>query len=908
MFNLEDFKDNLILEKVEKLNKHLSKNKIEKISKIIRELENILDDQKYTVPSTYILSILAENKRDLITETLIQKIEVFLHSEDPKLKINSIIIIGFAMLANSKYIDNYSQEFVKFLKDKSEDVRNNVHYFLQELIKKHPNLLNSEIDIILESLLTENKMENIISLLNFLDSCEDLEFDQLYNFRNISKTLIASFEDKKSSKIYIRLIELLKKFFPLLNETDLETQKSKSIINLLENHFLMKKHNFTAINKNSDLNLKGYLKEFGKSNLKDKKIYFYVRTKDNVIYIYELEKDKLKTFFEQDKKISDKKIYNTFSKVIEDDSELKIFIKTLNKLKIIDGYYSDIGFFYPYVYLKTNFVKDLQSNGSIDLISYNFLPQDFIDRIITDISNSMKITFLKRKDQETYISLKKIQNQINSEAAKGSIVDLKSYRQILLDEDFIRLIKNLPREYLSNFRKGTQWLTNLGSQKIMKEVQNSKIVGYFDISRISEGLNIGELLLLDVFDQFVDYRSGIWDRKKETFYYSKYINDKINELSTISDEGEKLRQIDKISKELNIDKRHILSKIDENLQSIGEEIKEKDKIKISEYLEKTGMEAEYFLKFIDELGISYFKKGDLLIFNPQKIEDAKNDIKYMLIDKSKSNEYISLGTYDITSNLIEGLIHDLVADGKLKGIFHDNEGEVLFYTERGIRNMMLENSLLFSFHDLFYGKELKQTEIEFLREIFDDLIKKSRIKGSFDEETLTFSSDDVIFAKDYNTVVFEFEKMVNNYTQKFETEFERIKKILIKEQETIYPQEIKIIQETIDKINDKYVYWRSGLESFIRRTNEKLLRDQGTSVKKYKTSLSKEKKEEIMSLEEDPEVDELLNNFNRWVKLFNKLELKYPNVLFYQKRLINNPNNKESKNKLYELLTELNLI
>ena len=80
MFNLEDFKDNLILEKVEKLNKHLSKNKNEKISKIIRELENLLDDQKYTVPITYILSILAENKIDLITERLIQKIDVFLHS------------------------------------------------------------------------------------------------------------------------------------------------------------------------------------------------------------------------------------------------------------------------------------------------------------------------------------------------------------------------------------------------------------------------------------------------------------------------------------------------------------------------------------------------------------------------------------------------------------------------------------------------------------------------------------------------------------------------------------------------------------------------------------------------------------------------------------------------------------
>jgi hypothetical protein len=319
------------------------------------------------------------------------------------------------------------------------------------------------------------------------------------------------------------------------------------------------------------------------------------------------------------------------------------------------------------------------------------------------------------------------------------------------------------------------------------------------------------------------------------------------------------------------------------------------------------MELDIFLKFIDEIGILYFKKADLLIFNPQKIEDAKNDIKYMLIDKSKSNDYISLGTYDITSNLIEDLINDLLNDGKLRGIFYDNQGEVVFYTERGIRNLMLENSFLFSFNDLFYGKKLEQNEIELLKENFDDLIQKRILKGNFDEETLTFSSDDVIFAKDYNTVVFEFSKMINNYISKFEAEFKKVKRILRKENETIYPQEIKVIQEIIDKINDKYVNWRSGLEAFIRNTNKKLLRDQGISVKKYKTLFSDEKKDEIKSLEDDLEVNELMDNFNNWVKLYNKLELKYPNLIFYQKRLINNSEDLESKNKLNELFEELNL-
>ncbi len=907
MFNLQDFKDNLILDKVEKLNKHLNKNKVQKISKVMNELETLLEDNNYSIPITYIMSILAENKIEIIPESLIQKIEVFLHSEKKKLKINSIIVIGFAMLANSKYFDNYFHEFIKFLQDKSEDTRNNVHFFLQELFKKNPNLVNSNLDIILKSLLTESKYENILSLLNFLDFCNDLEFDQLYNFRFISESLITSFEDKKTSKIYIKLIELLKKFFPLYKDIDLENHETKDIKKLLNNYFLMKKHNFTSISKELGISIKEYVKKISKSPIKEKKVYFYIITREKATYVYELEKDKLKTFFERDKKISDEKIYSTFSQVIENDSELKLFIKTLIQLKIINGYYSNIGFFYSYSYLNSQFMEELQLNGSINLGKFNFLPQESINKIIKNISKSMKDVFLRCVDQETIISLKNIQNQINLEAAKESIVDLKSYRQILNDEDFIRIIKNLPREYLSNFRKGTQWLTNLGSQKIKNEVQNSKIIGYFDISTISEKLNIGELLLLDVFDQLVDYRSGIWNNKKEIFYYSKYINDKINELSTISDEEKKIKQINKISMELNIDKKHILTKIDENLQSIGAEIKLKDKININDYIEKTGMEPEGFLKFIDGLGISYFKKVDQLIFHPQKIEEAKNDIKYMLIDKSKSNEYISLGNYDITSNLVEGLIQDLIADGKLKGIFNEIDGEILFYTERGIRNLMLENSLLFSFHDLFYGKELNQAEIEFMKEIFDELVKNKRLKGSFDEETLTFSSDEVIFAKDYNTVLFEFEKMVNNYIQKLETEFKIIKKILTKEQETIFPQEIKIIQDILDKIIEKHVNWRNSLEAFIRKTNNRLLRDQGISIKKYKTGLSKEKKEEILSLEEDPEILVLLDNFNKWIKIFNKMELKYPNIIFYQKRLVNNPDDKESKIKLDEYLTDLHL-
>ncbi len=909
MFNLEEFENNLIIEKVDKLNKFLSKNKIDKVYKILDQFLSLLDQQEFVIPITYILSILAENKIEFISEALIQKMEDLLHSENIKLKINSLIIIGFAMVADPNYLDQYSQEFVKFILDESEDIRNNIHFFLPKLVEKKPDLVKTHIEIILKSFSIEKNNDNIISLLKLIEKCEDFEFNHLYIIRSVSKSLLSLIRDKSTSKIFDILIRIIKKLYLQQKELDLENQEVNNIINLLDNNFLMKKTNFNELSKKTGLNLKEYLMTFAKSKIKNDKIYFYIKTKEKIIFIYELEKSKLTRFFEQKIKISDENISKTFSQIISNTSELKIFIKTLIKLKIIDGYYSNIGFFYPSNYMKSVFLEDLLITGSINIQKFSFLPQNFIDKIITDISRSTNHTFLRYKDKDIYTSLKHIKDQIYSEAGKKSVIELKPYRDILLEEDFLKLMKNMGREYLSKFHKGTQWLTNLGSQKIANEVQNSRIVGYFNISKISDKLNIGELLLLDVFDQFVDYRSGIWDKNKNIFYYSKYLNDAINEINIVFDENEKINQIEKISKELNIDKNHILSKIDENLQLIAEEIKHKDQIILNEYLQKTGMELDAFLTFVDGLDIQYFRKADLLIFNPQKIEEAKNEIKYLLIDKSKSDDYISLGTMKfIQSSLVESLMNDLLRDGKLKGIFHVIEGEIIFYTERGIRNLMLENSLLFSFHDLFYGKELSQEEIGLLKEIFADLVSRRKLKGNFDEETLTFSSDEIIFAKDYNTVLFEFEKMVNNYVKKFEIEFQKIKKILNKKGETIFPQEIKIIQETIDKINEKYVNWRSGLEAFIRRTDKKLLKEQGISIKQYKKIQLKENKGEIKILEDDPEVYDLFNNFKMWVKRYNKIELKYPNIIFYQKRLIRNPDDKESSRKLQELLDELYLV
>jgi len=909
MINLIEFiEDPTLRAIVEKLNKFILKKKDSKIIKPLRELESFLDNPELRVQVTYILSFLAEFNIELITGEIISKIEEFLSSDNTKLRINSIIIIGFFILANHHYLKEYSLKFAKLLTDKTDkDVRDNGHYFLHEFIKLSPKLIKKYKNLLLYALTIEKSEDNLLSLLEFLEMCEDLNFKQSYKFRETIKSLISDYIHDKNSTIFKRIVSVTKLFFPSLNELDFSVQREENLLKEIDNLFLMEKHNFSEITKRKGIRLKDYINKFKRSRLKDKEIYFYIKNQDtNQINFYELEKDKLLRFFDKNNKISLDKIKDSFSTIVE-GSELKPILKMLIKLEHINGYLSKF-YFYPYNFLKAEIITVFQQKGIVNLKNYNFLPPKFVENAIIEAGSATKQQILKSASGLVYYSLKNIQQQIDTAAAKNSSIDLIAYRDRLSPEDFIKLIKHLPRAYLTNYRKGTHWLTNIGKIKIEKEIDNSKIVGFFDIGKISERLTIKKILLMDILELYIDPRSGIWDNTKEIFYFSKYLTEKIEHINLITDEEEKNKQINLLARELNINKNHILNKIDENLRLIGEEIKEKEEIMISEYLEKTGMEHEVFITFINTLDLSYFIKGDLLILSEKRIQDAKKGIKAMLIDKSKSLDYISFGNFDINSELVEELIRELTEDGKLKGIFYDDDGEIKFFTVRGIKNRMIEDvGFMLVFHDIFLGKDLAPREIDLLKEIFKELKTEKDLKGKFDEELLTFSSSDMLFANDYNTVFFNFEQIINKYIHQFDFEFQKIRNILVKRDEIIYPQEIKVIQESIDKINEKYVSWREIIEARVRKANIDLLRAQDSSIKQY-NALSDEKKEEIKSFEEDPEVYDLRNGFNTWIKLFNEIELKYATIIFHQKKLLNNPEDEEAEIKLNELLTELNIV
>jgi hypothetical protein len=910
MFNLEEFeKDRVIYSLVEKLNKLLDKNKTEKVKFIVDQLNSLLEQQEYEIQITYILSILAEQDSTLIGKKILKNVENLTHSDNSKTKVNAVIIIGFAMVSSKNDIETYLPNFVANLNDADKDVRDNIHFFLHQVSTEHSDLICNYKSDLINALGVEDNEENLVALIHLLSKCLDYSFENLFDLRAIIISLINRSYSREQSKTYSELLSYAKLVFPSLIDLITQGSDKKELISLIQNTFLMKKYKFSLPSGKIEGKPKEFLQNLKSLNNLDVKIYFYVKIQEKKIHIYELEKEKLAKIFLTKDNMQKKQFLKIFSHIIDTEQELRLFLNSLIKLEHIKGFYSKLGYFYSYNNIESELIRKFQEKGMVNLKKYNHLPPDFVNGIIKDISNSTKQVFLIGKNDAAYYSLKKIQKQINTEAAKNTSIDLKTYRGLLSDKDFIKLIKNLPKGYLTNFRKGTQWLTNVGLSKIKKEIENSKLLGYYSIPKLSEKHKIRKALLVEILEQFVDIRSGIYDNSRENFYYSKFLNQRIDKINSIQSEGEKQREINLLVDEFNIEKSHILIKLDENLKLIGKEILGKELISIKDYTEKTGMTYEDFLEFINSLGLRYFKKGELLIFNETKIEESKNDIKLMLIDKSKSENLIRLGDIDVTSSIVENLLKELRNDDKIKGIFHDHQGELIFYTENGIENLMLESSFMFSFNDFFYGKILDDKDIEVLTSIFNNLLSKNQLKGTFDSESLTFASSDVIFAQDYNVVLFQFEKMVNAYIQSFNSEFEKIKKVLTKRNETIFPQEIKMIQERIDIINEKYVHWRSGLEAFVRKANSTLLKKQGFTLKKYKSlSISNEKKDNIKFFEEDPEIIDLVSNFNRWVKLFNELELKYGNVIFYQKRLIIKKDSKEDRKKLEELSSKLHLV
>lgn len=899
--NPNDFIDKNLIKTINKLNKFIDKDKKEKIKEIIEELEQFTKVNHLNIQALYILSILAEKFPQLFNRNNIESIKENLDSNNVKAKINTLIIIGFYLRENLKKEKALVKKFLDYLKEDNKEIVENILFFLNYFAENEPDIIENNSDLIFDLLQKEKDINKINIFLEILDTFKLRNLSVILRIRETLKYLIQTYDNEHILK---RAIEILSKFIPEVKNIEYSKKKKNDLLERITNKILLKRHNLTVKNGNLKKIINDFKKKI-KNTIKNEDIYYcYIKDKE-ILFFIEFEKSNLLHFLEN-KRISLEELREILSEVIENISQIKLFLLNLIQFKFIKGYVSEF-YFYSYGYLKKEIFTEIVDRGFIDLTKYRHIEPNFIELILGDIKSELNYTLLYNNSKNGVYSLKKIIEDISHLASKESIIDMKQYHGLFDDNNFLKIIKKLPKGYLTDYHIRTIWLTNVGKTKIVNEFENSKKIGFFDKKKISEKLSVPEILLDSFIHSILKSQLGFWDKFQEIFYYSKYIQDQIDKFKNITDETIKNQKINSLAHKLNIEQNQIQLKIDDEIQKFGEIIKNKGEINITEYMDKMGMNSKRFFNFINSLNITYFKKGDMLYLNEDRILDIKSEVRKQIKLQSKSQSQIILGNFNIEMSIVKEIIEDLEQSENLKGIFYEEENQLIFYTKKGINDEILDSSDIFFIDELFPGKKLSKDEYLLIEDIIQSLIKNKTLIGTYDKSNRNFVSSDIEFSTNYNDSINQFVNLIDYYCSIFKKTFESIRKILTKDNEIIRPAEVTFIQKSFDEIIKSYVRWRSQINVMKFKQTSFFLRQQGISSKKEFELLSKEARKEIKDFKEEQLIREAEDTFNAWVKLFKELELNYGKLIFYQKQILIKPDDKENIKKLKELYDLLDL-
>jgi len=899
--NPNDFIDKNLIKTINKLNKYIDKDKKEKIKEIIEELEQFTKVDHLNIQALYILSIIAEKFPQLFNRNNIESIKENLDSNNVKAKINTLIIIGFYLRENLKKEKVLVKKFLDYLKEDNKEIVENILFFLNYFAENEPDIIENNSDLIFDLLHKEKDINKINIFLEIIDTFKLRNLSVILRVRETLKYLIQTYNNEHILK---RAIEILSKFIPEVKNIEYSKEKKNDLLERITNKILLKRHNLIVKNGNLKKIINDFKKKI-KNTIKNEDIYyFYIKDKE-ILFFIEFEKSNLLHFLEN-KRISLEELREILSEVIENISQIKLFLLNLIQFKFIKGYVSEF-YFYSYGYLKKEIFTEIVDRGFIDLTKYRHIETNFIELILGDIKSELNYTLLYNNSKNGVYSLKKIIEDISHLASKESIIDMKQYHGLFDDNNFLKIIKKLPKGYLTDYHIRTIWLTNVGKTKIVNEFENSKKIGFFDKKKISEKLSVPEILLDSFIHSILKSQLGFWDKFQEIFYYSKYIQDQIDKFKNIADETIKNQKINSLAHKLNIEQDQIQLKIDEEIQKFGEIIKNKGEISIMEYMDKMGMNSKRFFNFINSLNITYFKKGDMLYLNEDRILDIKSEVRKQIKLQSKSQSQIILGNFNIEMSIVKEIIEDLEQSENLKGIFYEEENQLIFYTKKGINDKILDSSDIFFIDELFPGKKLSKDEYLLIEDIIQSLIKNKTLIGTYDISNRNFVSSDIEFSTNYNDSINQFVNLIDYYCSIFKKTFESIRKILTKDNEIIRPAEVTFIQKSFDEIIKSYVRWRSQINVMKFKQTSFFLRQQGLSSKKEYELLSEEARKEIKDFKEEQPIREAEDKFNTWVKLFKELELNYGKLIFYQKQILIKPDDKEIKKKLEELYDLLDL-
>jgi hypothetical protein len=477
---------------------------------------------------------------------------------------------------------------------------------------------------------------------------------------------------------------------------------------------------------------------------------------------------------------------------------------------------------------------------------------------------------------------------------KESTFDLSEYYELYAKEDYLLIEKECVENFFTQYSHRMIWLTNIGYTRLTAKFQEGQLIGFINISKLSEELEIPYEISKEIVDTWLEAKPGLWDKSNNVYYFTKYLKKRLNELDKSVAEEVRDSFTQNLAKELNLEKELIVDKLNQEIAEIIEKIKTKPSIDINSYCRSLDMRRDQFINFVNGLNVEYLIQQNEMIFDPVRIGKKKQSLEKEIFSKSRHD---NLFVPELSRNLklSEHMILDAIEkfhkEGRLKGILINEE---LFLTESGLTRRFLDNEDYITIETVFPERKLDEDEENYVINILETLVNKGELIGAYDDEKKEFKSEEAMIVQAYDDDKANAEDMLRTYKGYMVDTYQKIREMYLNKKD-IKPGDLKRKDFLINRIIDEVEKWEVLLTKVVKKAEKSFdsLEDAGELTFG-----------EVLDAEEVSEKIDgefLLGEFLKWKNIIMDLEQNIDKAGALKKKLKDDENNEEIKAELEEI-------
>ncbi len=906
LLNLEDFKNSEIQKVVYNINQLYDKEKIKKLKTVTAGLKQFIEDKnsEECKEAIFIISVLIEEIPDIMSDEIKDQLNKLIKSEITETRMNAIILYGKLFLEKMESEDSEQQdsitgdqidEFIELLRDEVLEIKGNVVFFIEQFPEEYYDYILPKLNLFMNLLGKTEDMEVVEAVFYILGKVWQKTLPiKLSIFNTLKNIYVATSDKDKLLKILSFMREGSYELDGLLKSNE-NIKKDEIIAKINERGPLIKIYDIEMVAKTSNMSYKDVLTNFEKIKGDDKIFRFLFTSKKKFFVEIEIHPLVLKL---QKNKIKVDDLIHIFGETgLDLISLLNLLIKKLVKSKFIKVYLSK-SYFYSYDFIKKTMIAEIRKNGFVNIDEHaKHINYKFILSIAEDINRETKHTGIFNKERSLFLMLSGIVKKIENVCTKRNTFDLSEYWELYNKNDY-KLIEDRCRQLFTKYHSGMIWLTPIGFTNTTHKFREGQIIGYVDLSKITEEQDIPYEITREILDEWLEDKSGLWDKSNTRFYFTKYLKNRLKKLDKTLSDSEKDKMISEFASELNLEKNLIEKKLNQEIEEIIQKIKTKPSIDINAYCRSLDMKREQFISFVNGLNIEYLMIQNEMIFDPNRIGKKKKDLEKEIMSKIRHDNLFvpDLSKFlKLSERMVKKAILKFHEEGKIIGILINND---LFLSESGIRRRFIDNQDYISMETAFTERTLEEEEAKLAISILENLINKGELIGDYNESNNEFHSEEAMVIQSMDDDKVNAEEMFETYKRYMKDTYEKVRDIYLNKKD-IKLGDLKRKDFLIKRIMDEIQNWELHLNKAIKIAEKSFdsLDDAGDLTFG-----------EVLDAEEvSDKIDGefIMSEFSKWRQIVIDIEQNIDRVGALKKKLKEKPDDEELKSDLEELFEKL---